>query len=536
MSCEHKHEDQRKNYKCKYGHTHYYKKELDNSSKHTYCREHVNHLINFHTHGNFIEENKQIPYNPSYNPICKSFVRIADQEIGPPDKVSMKAHATIDPLSFQGLQGVYSYTTYPEVKSKRVTIAIIDAYLYRTSDGSSNIGKSNAPNDFVAFAARNGFKAPTMMSPIKLSNKVNPINFTGISGGNGPYFVEAALSTCGLDPDDNTFDPGWPLEQALDYQAIYGMTNTTKADGPNIILVHANSSSFTDLTNAINASIDMGAHIVSCSWGTPEYPGETSMDVVFNNVKANKVCFVVSTGDDSYGSYPAFSPYVIAVGGTSLSLNGNTRIAEEAWGFAGYGGSGGGGVSGDSSGGTAYTSGLRPAMAVQERVPLYQKGLAYKGRSIPDLSSYASSKPGVEIVLSQYVAPQSTTSYLPQYYNVGGTSLSAPCIAALLAICNQNRLNIGKPVLNSVQVLTALYDLYNRNTSKSYCSDYIYNVSKGITYLNTAKSSVINGRVVTSWSYQPDNSAVPVLSSKGYDLATGLGVPSSGLIGYLSGL
>ena len=175
-------------------------------------------------------------------------------------------------------------------------------------------------------------------------------------------------------------------------------------------------------------------------------------------------------------------------------------------------------------------------MAVQEAVPNYQKGLGYKGRAIPDLSSYASTQPGVEIVLSQYVPPKVKATYLPQYYNVGGTSFSAPCIAALLAICNQNRINVGKNILTSVQVLTALYNLYNKNAANSYCQNCIYNVSKGTTYLNTAKSTMTNTGVVTTWSYQPDNSAVPVITSKGYDLATGLGVPNTGLINYLSTL
>ena len=69
------------------------------------------------------------------------------------------------------------------------------------------------------------------------------------------------------------------------------------------------------------------------SWGDAEYGSifkgyETNDDGYFNN-KAG-VTFLAATGDNGHpGQYPAYSPDVIAVGGTSLHLYANDTVASE---------------------------------------------------------------------------------------------------------------------------------------------------------------------------------------------------------------
>jgi hypothetical protein len=469
-------------------------------------------------------------------PKCKPHIRVgiagSDSILLESDSKGVIPHTAkpnvTAPLSFSNLRLVYGYTLFPKATSKRSTVAIVDAYLYRTSDGNPTISTSMAPRDLTTFCSINNFKPPTLMAPIVLSGTVKPIAF----GNAGPYFVEAASSTCGLDPSDNANSPGWPLEQALDFQAIYGMSNTAgaAASGPNIILVHANSDSFTDLNAAIAQAIAMGADVVSCSWGASEFSGETYYDSTFTNSAASKVAFCISTGDEGFASYPAMSPFVVGVGGTSLSLNGGTRVSEAAWGNQNASGNSGGGTSGDNSGPASST------LPVQEPTPSYQSALGYKGRTIPDLSFFASPNPGVQIVLGAYRAPHSTSSYSSLYYSVGGTSLSAPCIAALVANANQIRFNNAKAGLTSVQILTALYASYAKTTPTSYCQGLMYNVVQGSTYLYKQTITTSGGRTNSTWSYVLDNTCVPVASSHGFDKATGIGVPSSGLIAYLASL
>ena len=142
--------------------------------------------------------------------------------------------------------------------------------------------------------------------------------------------------------------------------------------------------------------------------------------------------------------------------------------------------------------------------------------------------------------LSKFVPKGSVGTYTAQSYAVGGTSLSAPCLGALISIANQHRINNNKPVLTSSQVLNELYSLYRQTTVSSYCKNLIYNVVSGTTYLATQNTITTgtgrNTRRVTTWVYTKNNSAVQVPGGKGYDNATGLGVPSLNLAQYLISL
>ena len=75
------------------------------------------------------------------------------------------------------------------------------------------------------------------------------------------------------------------------------------------------------------------------SWGGSEFSGETSYDSYFNK---SGVTFLAASGDNGTGViYPAASPYVVGVGGTSLPLDssGNLTGSETAWSGSGGGGS-----------------------------------------------------------------------------------------------------------------------------------------------------------------------------------------------------
>ena len=145
------------------------------------------------------------------------------------------------------------------------------------------------------------------------------------------------------------------------------------------------------------------------------------------------VTFVASTGD--YGAadpvYPALSPNVLAVGGTSLSLNAdNSYNSETGWGYF------------STLAGTFIGSG--GGLSQYESEPAYQAGVQSTGsRTTPDVS---------------FVADPATGAWIADPYNldpsnpwevVGGTSLSAPAWAGLIALVNQGRSAAGQAALNS---------------------------------------------------------------------------------------
>ena len=126
----------------------------------------------------------------------------------------------------------------------------------------------------------------------------------------------------------------WELETALDVEWAHAI-----APGAQIVLVEANSQSLSDLMAGVaTAASQPGVSVVSMSWGFAEGQAvfaadEAAYDSVFN---VPGVTFLASTGD--YGTadpeYPAFSPNVVAVGGTSLNLNADQSYnSETGWGY-----------------------------------------------------------------------------------------------------------------------------------------------------------------------------------------------------------
>src|SRR5205085_4295419 len=108
-------------------------------------------------------------------------------------------------------------------------------------------------------------------------------------------------------------DGGWALEISLDVQAAHAVCPNCK-----ILLVEASSNSFTNLLTAEDYATSH-ANVVSNSWGGSELSSETGYDSHFNRPG---VPITVSSGDNGYGvEYPAASPYVTAVGGTTLKVN-----------------------------------------------------------------------------------------------------------------------------------------------------------------------------------------------------------------------
>ena len=134
-------------------------------------------------------------------------------------------------------------------------------------------------------------------------------------------------------------------------------------------------------------------------------------------------------------SWPATSPWVLAVGGTNLSLNDDNSIASSGvWNDTAYpfpyqkASGGGGGVS---------TFESRPWW--QPAIPSQSKH-----RMVPDVAVFADEAPGYTIVCSSDVkscpsSPAQTITF------VGGTSAAAPLVAGMIALWDQQARQTGGP-------------------------------------------------------------------------------------------
>jgi subtilase family serine protease len=200
-------------------------------------------------------------------------------------------------------------------------------------------------------------------------------------------------------------DPGWEIEESLDVQWAHAMAPNAK-----LYLVEAASNSFYDLFTAetVAASIvaNDGGGVVSNSWGGSEFADETAYDAFFSHPG---VVYFASTGDGPGVIYPSASPYVVAVGGTTISRSGNSGayIFESAW---------------NSTGG---------GLSQYETIPSYQKGVAKvvgTQRGVPDVSAEADPNSGLWV----------RDSGNGGWYIVGGTSASSPIWAGIVSAAGNN--------------------------------------------------------------------------------------------------
>lgn len=285
--------------------------------------------------------------------------------------------------------------------SAATTVAIVDAYDY-----------PNAERDLGVYRSRFGLPACTTANGC-----FKKVNQNGVSGS---Y------------PQQNT---GWNQETALDLDMASAM-----CPGCKILLVEANSATYQNLGTAVNTAANLGAHVISNSYGGGE-SGSASYEPYYNHPG---IAVTVSSGDNGYGvQFPASSNHVIAVGGTSLKRSTSARgWSEAAWNGAGSGCS------------TLYAK------------PGWQVDSGCARRTVADVSAVADPNTGVAV----YGPTSSTQS---AWLVFGGTSVAAPLIGGIYGV-NGGSVNYGGDPYSHV---SALFDVISGS-----------NGSCGGSYLCTAKT------------------------------------------------
>ena len=259
----------------------------------------------------------------------------------------------------------------------------------------------------------------------------------------------------------------WAMEISLDIEWAHAIAPQAR-----IVLVEAATNSMSDLLYGVNVAVQNGASTVSMSWTTGEFAGESQLDNYFT---ASGVTYLAASGDNGTSvAYPAASPDVVGVGGTSLTVDGTGNyVSETAW-----SGSGGG-------------------ISTQEREPMYQAQFGIPDdargyRGVPDVSYNSNPSTGYAVYDTYGMSGQSG------WFQVGGTSAAAPQWAALVAIANSMRTAQRKARLSSTD--TPLYALGKTSANADY-----HPVTQGS-----------NG-----------NCGTMCTAGAGYDYVTGLGTPKA---------
>jgi subtilase family serine protease len=391
------------------------------------------------------------------------------------------------------------------------TIAIVDAF-----------GSTTIENDAQAFSAIMG------LPPVDLTIIGTPVN----------------------NLETPTSDPGnWALETTLDVEWAHSV-----APGAKIVLVIAPSSSFADLFAAIvTASQVPGVSTISNSWsgfdigvaGNSEF--YTAADDILKGIAAQGISVNFSTGDFGdnasqlggiYTStgWPASSPFATSIGGVSLALDKNLNIQfQTAWGnnlaeIADTAALGNPPI--DPPNNEGFSSGATGGMSDIYPQPFFQKGLPFPRRATPDISWLADPFTGVEIIFTG-----DTTGDL--FIDViGGTSLACPMFSALWAITTEAAgHNLGQAATyvyrasgNAVTDILPVSSPFNVTGTIDDAGgtqvESVQELAAPLQNLPSFFSAIYNSPFSTRWfvlTFGTDSTLAP---TEGYDLATGVGVPS----------
>jgi subtilase family serine protease len=321
---------------------------------------------------------------------------------------------------------------------------------------------------------------------------------------------------------------GWYDEETLDVEAVHGM-----APAANIVFVGA-PNNFQDLDAALNHVVDRHlAQIVTNSYGfnTETLPPgfiKPYEDTILQGV-IEGIGIYFSSGDNSDESlvegftttdWPASSPFVTAVGGTSLAVGAsNNYLFETGWGSTTSSWTGTA-WSPTPPGPWLYGAGGGVSRIFAE--PSYQVGVVptsvftaqgRTGRAVPDIAAFADPNTGYLIGETQTI-PDGTVKY--SEYRIGGTSLSSPIMAGIMALADQatgHPHGFANPLFYSLAGSAAFTDIVSpASTVAVVRTNYVNGVdaSAGLAY-----------RLRTM------NQTLSLQTTPGYDDVTGLGTPTS---------
>lgn len=192
-------------------------------------------------------------------------------------------------------------------------------------------------------------------------------------------------------------DTGWALEAALDLDMASAVC--PRCD---LVLIETDTNFNTDLMNGVYHADEVGADVVSMSWGSLETAAHTDLEPVFT--EQPQLPFVAAAGDTGYEIvWPGSSRNTIAAGGTLLVPDaGDPRgWAESAW--------------SNSGGGCSLYHAKQP----------WQTDPWCPNRTVADVSAVGDPASGVAVYDSDVLGGWGT---------VGGTSASAPIIAGVYAL------------------------------------------------------------------------------------------------------
>jgi len=320
---------------------------------------------------------------------------------------------------------------------------------------------------------------------------------------------------------------GWYGEETLDVEAVHAM-----APGAHILYVGGRDCTDAGLDVALNAVVAKRlARIVSNSYG--DLGEDISADVIdeFERIAiqgaAEGIGVYFSSGDDgdeaanlgnASADFPASSPWVTAVGGTSLGIGANgSAVVQTGW-ETGKSTLADGVYTPAAPGAFLYGSGggtstlfAEPAYQVGVVPPaLANRNLAFPGRVVPDISM--DGDPNTGFLIGQTQQFPGGVKY--GEYRIGGTSLSSPLFAGMMALADDaagSAHGFINPSLYALSGTSAITDVVHQTRAVVR-----------VDYDNSLNAK--DGTTTTVRTF--DLAGLAISTTPGYDDTTGLGVPN----------
>jgi len=327
----------------------------------------------------------------------------------------------------------------------------------------------------------------------------------------------------------------WYGEETLDIEAVHGM-----APGARIVYYGALTSQDSDMDAALNWVVDHHvAQIVSNSYG------DLGEDLPADQVKAERAIFIqaaiegiglyFSSGDDGdeiadlgyrTTDSPASSPWVTAVGGTSLGVGAHDNyLFETGWGTT-KSTLTDGAWSPALPGDYLYGSGGGTSQLFREpwyQYPVVPSAISHyfsptkAGRAVPDVAMDGDPTTGMLEGETQTWLDGSV-SY--RTYRIGGTSVSCPLFAGLMALADQRARHAHgfvNPLLYWLAGTRAYRDIVDPHTADG---SPLTMAAVRVDYANgenTADGTIVSLRTL--------NQTGTLHTVAGYDDVTGMGSP-----------
>ncbi len=312
----------------------------------------------------------------------------------------------------------------------------------------------------------------------------------------------------------------WSVEISLDIETARAICQSC-----HVVLVEANSSSYTNLEAAEETAARIGANEISNSWGGPECIVEHECVADSPAFNHPGVVVTAAAGDEGflnwleepslpYADFPASTPQVVAVGGTRLELGPNGEWAgETVWNDGGESG----GVKDEvgATGGGCSTRFAAPSW--QQDVGDWAAVGCGEERAVSDVSADADPYSGVAVLDSN---PDCETSIKEgksvrtvHWCTIGGTSLATPLIASTFALAGG---------ANGVEYPAST--LYEEDARFQGVLHDVTTGSSGECLLPFDEATGVSGCTTKEEAASCDSHAICTARS-GFDGPTGLGTP-----------